>query len=881
MRHSWLRVLTSQASSCTSRREEELHHEHTQHDAYTRSAHGARGTRRMDVLQTSLLLCLVGGSLHLNEVAGYDWGVWYEKLEVTATEGRDVDLPCSFWFPSWQGPVARFRWTRDGTGVTADNLVYSSTSTEVAKSYKSRTSLSDNLSNKICTLKINNVRVSDVATYFFTFETNTREFTGTAGVQLRVKCARFNDAAVSYGPSAEVRVQEGGRALLPCAFCFRIYNSVRGFWLIKDRYDETTTGNIVYNLDSGASLIDWYKGRVALVGSLSLGSCSLEIRDAMRGDSNTYFFRANIDGTKFSGTAGIKVKVVDRSLTPKTEGSKRIRENVGTRANLKCTTTRSQQADNFKWWKYRSDGGYETLSETRSDLTFEAVAVKDVGWYECEAWSSSANSEISWTELQVLSFLPASPGLRAAVPATLACIVHTVSRMDSVTIRWVLDDDVKLTNSTSQGPSPDGTFIVTSWLSFTPSPEDDGKRWRCEASGGDVASTTVQDFILDVKYAPVNTTVHSATRLPRVESGDNVTMTCVAHGNPSLTSFSWSRVPPSGRQLPHNPTGGILILMNVTAEDSGRYLCEASNSEGPGTSAHLDLDVQYAPVVVNVSQDETCGGEGDVCLFCEVKANPSAAITWWAWGSDVPEWTQDGKETLTWSSVVIKKSQEKNVTCAAANVVGETKAVFYIQELVSASWAMHVAAGVGVTLLLLLLSALCWRGRVLAAVMKWNEAEPATLFQLGDRMGPDGGAMGGRPRADGSAGDRASSQQPLYCNVRRELGPPHPRIHLPGGSAGPAAPTADCLYSLVGMAAQAEHTQAGTLYSVVNRKRAPPGPTCGEATLYSTVGPTGAGNQRGPSATPSAGDGSSGDADEQTEALVYASLDFGATSGLP
>nr|XP_032818615.1 hemicentin-2-like [Petromyzon marinus] len=838
----------------------------------------------MEVFQTSVLLCLVGGSLHLHEVAGYDLGVNYRNSVVTAVKGSDVDLLCESRLLSRQESVVRVRWTRDGTDVTADNLVYSSTSTEVAESYRGRTSLSDEHSHWYWALKIKNVRVSDVATYFCTLETKNQGFTGTSGVQLRVQCTESNDATVSYGPSAEVMVQEGGRALLPCAFCIRSHYSIKGFWLIVDRYDEKNTRNIVYGSMYDDSLIDRYKGRVELVGALSLGNCSLEIRDARKEDSRTYFFRANIDLTKFSGTAGIKVTVVGRSFTPNTEGSKRIREKVGTRATLKCTTTKLQQADNVKWWKYRSDGRYERLPQTSRDLTLEAVAVKDVGWYECEAWNSSANSKSSWTELQVFSFLPAAPGLRAAVPATLGCSVDTVSRMDSVTIRWFLDDDVKWTNATSQSSSKDGTFTVTSWLSFTPSPEDDGKRWRCEASGGDVASTMVQDFILDVKYAPVNTTVHFAPRLPRVESGDNVTMTCVAHGNPSLTSFSWSRVPPSGRQLPHNPTDGIWILMNVTAEDSGRYLCEASNSEGPGTSAHLDLDVQYAPVVMNLSQDETCGGDGDVCLFCEVKANPSAAITWWAWGSNVPEWTQDGKETLTWSSVAIKQSQEQNVTCVAANVVGETKAVFYIKGLVSASWAMHVAAGVGVTLLLLLLlSALCWRGRVLAAVLKWNEAEPATLFQLGDRMGPNGGAMGARPRADGLAGDRASSQQPLYCNVQRELGPPHPRIHLPGGSAGPAAPTAsaDCLYSLVGMAAQAEQTQPGALYSVVNRKRAPLGPTYGEATLYSTVGPTGAGDQRGPSATPSAGDGSGGDADEQTEALVYASLDFGATSGLP
>lgn len=195
---------------------------------------------------------------------------------------------------------------------------------------------------------------------------------------------------------------------------------------------------------------------------------------------------------------------------------------------------------------------------------------------------------------------------------------------------------------------------------------------------------------------------------------------------------------------------------------------------------------------------------------------------------------------------------------------------------------------------------------VLAAIMKRRKAEPAALFQLGDHMGPDGGAIEAhervaQPSEDGSAGDgalsMAVSQLPLYCNLRRELDPgpcsqPHPRIHLPGDPAGPSVPNAntDCLYSVVGMAAQAEEPQPGALYSEVNRKRATPGPTSEEATLYSTVRPTGTGGHRGPSASSSdatAGEGGGAataggveDVDEQTDTLVYASLDFGATSGL-
>ncbi|XP_078476095.1 sialic acid-binding Ig-like lectin 12 [Lampetra planeri] len=304
---------------------------------------------------------------------------------------------------------------------------------------------------------------------------------------------------VSYGLA--VRVREGDRALLPCAFCFpwsRISYKVQGSWLINDAFGETKTENIVYSSVSNTSPIEGYRGRVALVGSLSSGSCSLEIRDARKGDSRTYFFHANSDGTKFSGNAGITI----------------------------------------------------TAIPTRVALT------------------------------------PAPLELHATEPATLDCSVDAVFPMDSVTVRWILVDAVKWTNSTSQSRSPDGTFTVTSRLSFTPSAEDDGKKCRCEASGGDLVSTMVQEFILVVKYAPV---------------------------------------------------------------------------------------------VVNLTQDETCGG--DLCILCEVKANPRATITWRTMESDASELiqTQDGNGTVTLSSLVMKRSQEQNVTCVAANEVGETEAVFYFK----------------------------------------------------------------------------------------------------------------------------------------------------------------------------------------------------------
>ena len=75
--------------------------------------------------------------------------------------------------------------------------------------------------------------------------------------------------------------------------------------------------------------------------------------------------------------------------------------------------------------------------------------------------------------------------------------------------------------------------------------------------------------------------------------GDNVTFTCNATGNPAPT-FRWTRngsVLTTGLSL----DGKQLTITNVTREDSGQYVCEATNNvrKVPSNSATLNVQCKF------------------------------------------------------------------------------------------------------------------------------------------------------------------------------------------------------------------------------------------------------------------------------------------------
>ena len=76
--------------------------------------------------------------------------------------------------------------------------------------------------------------------------------------------------------------------------------------------------------------------------------------------------------------------------------------------------------------------------------------------------------------------------------------------------------------------------------------------------------------------------------------GDNVTFTCNATGNPAPT-FRWTKngsVLTTGSRISLSSDDKQLTLTNVTREDSGQYVCEATNNVTtvPSDSATLNVE---------------------------------------------------------------------------------------------------------------------------------------------------------------------------------------------------------------------------------------------------------------------------------------------------
>ncbi|XP_052691739.1 basement membrane-specific heparan sulfate proteoglycan core protein-like isoform X3 [Crassostrea angulata] len=155
---------------------------------------------------------------------------------------------------------------------------------------------------------------------------------------------------------------------------------------------------------------------------------------------------------------------------------------------------------------------------------------------------------------------------------------------------------------------------------------EQGSLWRCEYVFHSVNGYRSSDVIIKIASPP---TVHMLSQQDILE-GRNLSVTCTATpGNPSSTTFYWTKVDNPGFR--HN--GSTLHLPNIQRTSSGTYRCTAENNynnEEKGTDSQpMDVNVLYPPTIKTLSQQDIVEGRALLVTCQAVSGYPNSTTFYW------------------------------------------------------------------------------------------------------------------------------------------------------------------------------------------------------------------------------------------------------------
>ncbi|XP_039526323.1 myelin-associated glycoprotein-like [Pimephales promelas] len=265
------------------------------------------------------------------------------------------------------------------------------------------------------------------------------------GVRARViLCWLQVICAVVFGDVWKVKVESEMDALvsscvvLPCAFKYppqeQPSSRTKGMWHMKGKRED-----YIYHNDP-TRVLDNFKGRTKLIGSLGDLNCSLEIDDVKNHDNGPYCFRVEIETSKTDKYSFVDncvtIKMIEKASKPELQAEKSVEE--GQPAIFKCSVrhTCPSHQPTLSWnhpgktivsYKHIDHGKWVaesllTFTPTKEDdHSSVTCTVKYHGYVEGEM---EATHPIFVKEQSTLShiLIPAISGLGAALLVGLLCL---------------------------------------------------------------------------------------------------------------------------------------------------------------------------------------------------------------------------------------------------------------------------------------------------------------------------------------------------------------------------------------------------------------------------------------------------------------------------
>ncbi|ETE68709.1 Hemicentin-1, partial [Ophiophagus hannah] len=385
-------------------------------------------------------------------------------------------------------------------------------------------------------------------------------------------------------------------------------------------------------------LIRWFKGDLELRATefliIDFSRGTLRIQETQDLDAGDYMCVA----TNVAGSASGKITLDVGSPPVFTQEPSDVSMDIGSNITLACYV-QGYPEPKVKW--QRLDGSplfsrhfaVSSISQLRTGaLSIHNLWVNDEGTYVCEAEnqfgkiiSSPATVTVTGLVAPLIAMSPAAANVIEGQQLTLSCVLLAGNPIPER--KWIKSSMV---------------VVQTPYISLRSDGSLHLERVRLQDAGGytcmaiNVAGTDNKTTTVNVFVPPI--IQHGQPIFSTIEDVP-VTLPCKASGVPR-PSIVWSKkgevIPPSSLMF-SSGSDGSLYVVSPGGEESGEYICTATNAAGYATRK-VQLTVYVKPRVSRpgnqqgsspdnpIEMSVTAGEE--VTLPCEVKSLPPPIITW-------------------------------------------------------------------------------------------------------------------------------------------------------------------------------------------------------------------------------------------------------------
>ncbi|KAM9852645.1 neuronal growth regulator 1-like [Aulostomus maculatus] len=277
-----------------------------------------------DMAQTRWLLL----TLSLTGILAGDWSVHLPSGPICAMAGSSVVLPCSYDYPqSSQPSVAKEKqeygvvsemWCVEDSRCLTARYVFHSDGIFPDPSYQGRVQYLREPGKKSCSLRIQDLRVSDSGTYVFYLITNhtTQKMPEQSGIQLLVA---GSSGAVPVSASSSGDIIEGAALRLACC-------------------------SPAAQLEA---LYRWYKDTISTPKHTGQ---TLNIREVTSDDSGSYYCQIHTrDGVQNSTVLDVDVQYAPRHTTVSVRSAGQLGEKLP--VTLTCSSVANPPVHTYTWYQ--------------------------------------------------------------------------------------------------------------------------------------------------------------------------------------------------------------------------------------------------------------------------------------------------------------------------------------------------------------------------------------------------------------------------------------------------------------------------------------------------------------------------------------------------